>query len=222
MLERFPRAQVWNTYGPTETTVAVTSVQIDRDILQKYSTLPVGRPMPNTEVFLCDGHDRITGANQRGEIVIKGPNVSLGYLARPDLTSASFFEEHGQRAYRTGDWGRFHDDLLFFEGRMDSQIKLNGYRIEIGDLEENLRSLPSVKDAAVVPVLKNGKVHSLVGFVAPRAFGDMTESQMTGALRRQLRERVPDYMLPRKFVLIDMFPMTANGKVDRKKLADSL
>jgi D-alanine--poly(phosphoribitol) ligase subunit 1 len=112
LLERFPRAQVWNMYGPTEATVATTSVRIDRSILDKYSALPVGRAMPGTDVFV-DRSGETLPANEQGEIVIAGPNVSLGYLARPDLTEAVFFDHGGRRAYRTGDQGRFHDGLLF-------------------------------------------------------------------------------------------------------------
>ncbi len=149
LLDRFPGAEVWNMYGPTDTTVATTSVRIDRDVLEKYSPLPVGRPLPGTDLFVVDENRNILPSGSRGEIVIRGPNVSPGYLARPDLTAARFFEEGGQRAYRTGDWGRFRDGLLFFEGRIDNQIKLNGYRIELGDLETNLRALPMVRDAAV-------------------------------------------------------------------------
>src|SRR6266566_7410059 len=165
LLERFPRAQVWNMYGPTEATVATTSVRIDHTILEKYSPLPVGRPMPGTEVFVTDENREILPTNKRGEIIIAGPNVSPGYLARPDLTANAFFRHRGQRAYRTGDRGRFRDNLLFFEGRIDEQIKLNGYRIELGDVEANLRALASVRDAVVIPVIKDGTAQSLAAFV---------------------------------------------------------
>jgi D-alanine--poly(phosphoribitol) ligase subunit 1 len=222
LLDRFPGAEVWNMYGPTEATVATTSVRIDRDTLEKYPALPVGRPMPGTEVFVTDENRKILPPGSRGEIVIKGPNVSPAYLARPDLNAARFFQYGNQRAYRTGDWGRFRDGLLFFEGRIDNQIKLNGYRIELGDLEANLRALPMVRDAAVVPVVKNGKVQWLAGFVVPNADFKVADPGLTTTLREHLRERLPAYMLPRKFVIMDAFPITANGKVDRSKLAESL
>src|SRR5213078_3858547 len=160
LLDRFPQAQVWNTYGPTETTVATTSVRIDHSILEKYSALPVGRAMPWTDVFVVDGAGETLPANEQGEIVIAGPNVSPGYLGRPDLTEAVFFEHCGRRAYRTGDQGRFRDGLLFFEGRMDSQVKLSGYRIELGDVEANLLALACVRDAVVIPVIKNSAPQS--------------------------------------------------------------
>ena len=222
LLERFPRAQVWNTYGPTETTVATTSVRIDHAILEKYSPLPIGRPMPGSEVFVVDEKGEALPANKRGEIIIAGPNVSPGYLGRPDLTANAFFQHRGQRAYRTGDWGRFRDNLLFFEGRIDEQIKLYGYRIELGDVEANLRALAPVRDAVVIPVVKDGATQSLAAFVVLNARGKASHFELANTLRKQLGERLPAYMLPRKFVFLDAFPMTANGKADRARLAESL
>ena len=220
--ERFPRAEVWNMYGPTEATVATTSVRIDDRIAEKYSPLPVGRPMPGTRVVIVDQARNILPPNERGEIVIAGPNVSPGYLGRPDLTAEVFFESIGQRAYRTGDQGRFRDDLLFFEGRIDEQIKLSGYRIELGDIETNLLRLPQVRDAVVLPMMKNGAVQALAAFVVLSAREQSSDFELGHSLRKQLGGRLPVYMLPRKFVFLDTFPMTPNGKVDRAKLAASL
>jgi D-alanine--poly(phosphoribitol) ligase subunit 1 len=222
LLERFPSAALWNTYGPTETTVATTSVRVDRAVLEKYSPLPIGRAMPGTEIFVVDENGQPLPANQRGEIIIAGPNVSPGYLGRPDLTANAFFRHRGQRAYRTGDWGRFRDDLLFFEGRIDQQIKLYGYRIELGDVEANLRALSFVRDAVVIPIVKNGAAQSLAAFVVPSTRAEQSHFELSDTLRKQLGERLPAYMLPRKFVFLDAFPMTAHGKADRGRLAASL
>jgi len=222
LFERFPRAQVWNMYGPTEATVATTSVRIDRSILEKYSALPVGHAMPGTDVFVVNTAGEALPANEQGEIVIAGPNVSPGYLGRPDLTEAVFFEHCGRRAYRTGDQGRFQDAFLFFEGRRDSQLKLSGYRIEPGDVEANLRALSSVRDAVVTPVIRNGAVQSLAAFVVLSSQTEKSHFELAQSLRQQLAERLPVYMLPRKFVFRGAFPLTANGKVDRARLAQSL
>ena len=222
LLKRFPRAEVWNTYGPTEATVATTSIRVDAGILERYSPLPVGRAMPGTEILILNGNREVLPANERGEIIIAGPNVSPGYLARPNLTADAFFQYRGQRAYRTGDFGRFRDNLLFFEGRMDEQIKLSGYRIELGDVEANLRALAIVRDAVVIPVIKGDTVPSLAAFVVLAARDDASHFDLSHRIRTQLSERLPRYMLPRKFVFLDAFPMTANGKVDRGRLAKSL
>jgi D-alanine--poly(phosphoribitol) ligase subunit 1 len=222
LLKRFPRAEVWNMYGPTEATVATTSIRIDAGILERYSPLPVGHAMPGTEILIVNGNREVLPANVRGEIIIAGPNVSPGYLARPDLTAEVFFQYRGQRAYRTGDFGRFRDNLLFFEGRMDEQIKLSGYRIELGDVEANLRALAIVRDAVVIPVIKDGTFPSLAAFVVLAARDDASHFNLSHGIRAQLSERLPAYMLPRKFVFLDAFPMTANGKIDRSSLAKSL
>jgi D-alanine--poly(phosphoribitol) ligase subunit 1 len=222
LLDRFPRAQVWNTYGPTEATVATTSIRIDAGVLEQYSPLPVGHAMPGSEIVIVNGNREVLPANERGEIIIAGPNVSPGYLARPDLTADAFFQYRGQRAYRTGDFGRFRDRLLFFEGRMDEQIKLSGYRIELGDVEANLRALATVRDAIVLPVVKDGAAQSLAAFVLLAARDEASHFNLSHRLRNQLSERLPAYMLPRKFIFLDAFPMTPNGKVDRASLAKSL
>jgi D-alanine--poly(phosphoribitol) ligase subunit 1 len=202
--------------------VATTSIEIDDAILQKYSALPVGKAMPGTTVFLVDEKCQPRPPGERGEIVIAGPNVSPGYVGPPELSARAFFKHGGERAYRTGDWGRWRDGLLFFEGRMDEQIKLSGYRIELGDVETNLRELPSVRDAVVLPAMKSGDVQSLVAFVIMSGREGSSDITAANALREQLRQRLPIYMVPRKFVFLDAFPMTPNGKADRSRLAESL
>ena len=105
---------------------------------------------------------------------------------------------------------------------MDDQIKLNGYRIELGDLEVNLRALSLVRDAVVLPANKNGAAQSLVAFVVLSAQAEVSGFELTNLLRKQLGQRLPAYMLPRKFLFLDLLPMTANGKIDRRQLAESL
>jgi D-alanine--poly(phosphoribitol) ligase subunit 1 len=224
LLDRFPGAAVWNTYGPTETTVATTSVRIERDLIERYASLPVGFPKPDARVLVVDASGRQAGEGQRGEIVIAGPNVSPGYWRRPDLTERSFFtlQPDALQAYRTGDWGHLKDGMLFFEGRIDSQIKLNGYRIELGDVEANLRALDGVRDAVVVPLCRAGRIDCLAAFVIQHpesAAGGFEGSQR---LRRALAERVPAYMVPRVVRTLDRFPLTPNGKVDRRVLEEGL
>lgn len=222
LLDRFPAAEVWNTYGPTEATVACASVRITRDLLARYPLLPVGAAMPGAIILVADGNGQPVPAGERGQIIIAGTNVSPGYLGQPDLTNAAFFRLGSLRAYRTGDWGRMRDGLLFFEGRIDAQVKLNGYRIELGDVQENLRALPSVTDAVVLPVIKKGVAQSLAAFVVLSRRGDESDFELASQLRAQLTERVPAYMLPGRFIFCDAFPMTANGKMDKAKLAESL
>lgn len=212
LLGRFPAAQVWNTYGPTEATVATTSIRITGEILARGGPLPIGYARPGTNILLLDDDGSPAPEGERGEIVVVGPNVSPGYCGQPDLTAQSFYVSNGQRAYRTGDWGRRRDDLLFCEGRKDLQLKLHGHRIELTDLEANFCALPGVRDCAVAPVLKAGAVASLTAFVVLDGDG--------AGLRAELARRVPAYMLPRKIVIVPFLPLTANGKTDRRHLGD--
>jgi len=221
LLERFPQAEVWNTYGPTEATVATTSIKIDRSILSRYSPLPVGRPRPGSSILLLGNGAPLSGG-ERGEIIIAGPNVSPGYIHHPDLTTRAFFQLDGQRAYHSGDMGHFQDGLLFFDGRLDFQIKLHGYRIEIGDIEANLCALSSVQDAVVIPAVKNGQTEYLAAFIILKDRISGSDFENLRSLKRELGQRLPDYMLPRKFIFLTRFPMTTNGKADRRKLAEDL
>ncbi len=220
LLERFPQAEVWNTYGPTEATVATTSIKVTREAAAQWNPLPVGRPMPGTEVFIrSENGERLQGG-ERGEIIIAGPNVSPGYLNRPDLTERAFFQHGSARAYRTGDWGREREGLLFFEGRMDSQVKVNGFRIELGDLEANLRALEGIADAAVLPVEKGGGIDSLAAFIVERERTAGSDFERSARLKNRLADRLPVYMIPRKIIFLDAFPMTPNGKADRRALGE--
>lgn len=222
LIERFPEAEVWNTYGPTEATVATTSVRVDRALIAKWSPLPVGYEMPGTRLLILDENRQPVPSGERGEIIIAGPNVSPGYLGREDLTSRAFYPCEQTRAYRTGDWGREREGLIFFEGRMDSQVKVNGFRIELGDLEANLRALPAVADAVVLPVEKAGRIDALAAMIILAGERTGSDFEISARLKTQLAERLPAYMIPRKFVFLDAFPMTANGKADRRKLAERL
>jgi D-alanine--poly(phosphoribitol) ligase subunit 1 len=222
LLERFPGVELWNTYGPTEATVATTSLRITPEVLAQWDPLPIGRAMPGTRVFIRGEDGREVPPGERGEITIAGPNVSPGYLARADLTARVFGECDGQRSYRTGDWGRERDGLLFCEGRMDFQIKLHGYRIELGDLEANLRALPEIADAVVLPVEKGGKIDSLAACVVLRGAKEGSDFEQSARLKARLGERVPAYMVPRKFHYFESFPLNDNGKADRKQLKASI
>lgn len=222
LLERFPNAEVWNTYGPTEAAVATTSILITKEIIAKYRPLPVGRPKPGTLVAVHAEDGQPTQSGERGEIIIAGPNVSPGYVNQAEATSKAFFILDDQRAYHTGDWGHVKDDLIFFDGRMDFQIKLNGYRIEIGDIESNLHTVSNVQDAVVVLAMKNERADYLAAFVILKSRSEQTDFEIMREMKKQLGERLPDYMMPRKFVFLSEFPTTPNGKVDRAKLAETL
>jgi D-alanine--poly(phosphoribitol) ligase subunit 1 len=219
LLERFPQAAVWNMYGPTEATVVTTSVRVDREMLARYPSVPIGYPKPRTRIAILGADGRPVPDGERGEIVIAGPNVSPGYVNRPTETARAFFRLDGVHAYRTGDGGHVEDGLIFFDGRLDGQIKLNGYRIEPGDVEAHLSALPEVSEAVVLPTSRNGRVDALQAFVVLARRPAGTDLDVANFLRERLAERLPVYMLPRRFHFLEALPMTINGKADRRQLA---
>jgi D-alanine--poly(phosphoribitol) ligase subunit 1 len=220
---RFPAAQVVNTYGPTECTVAVTSVVIEQDHLTA-APLPVGRAKPGTTILIRDKNDADLPPGQPGEILIAGDTVSIGYLHRPDLTEAAFtlvdVEGSPTPTYRTGDLGHLDaDGMLHFGGRLDGQIKLHGYRIELEDVENNLRRVTGVQQAAVVAMRSEaGAVTHLHGFVQLASPPEGGPLAVATALKKELRAYVPDYMVPKLLTVVDRIPLTGNGKADRRAL----
>jgi D-alanine--poly(phosphoribitol) ligase subunit 1 len=220
LLDRFPGARVFNTYGPTEATVATTSIEVDRALLRRYPALPIGRAMPGADVLVVDEDLHPVPDGQEGELLIVGANVSPGYLHRPDLSAGAFLGFGGRRAYRTGDRGVVRDGLLFFLGRRDTQVKLNGYRVEPGEVEIQLGSLRGVRAAAVVVVDRGGHPDALHAYVVPAEplQGAPWDRVFSATLRERLAERLPAYMLPRRIILVEALPLTANGKVDRRRL----
>ena len=219
--QRFPGARVYNTYGPTEATVAVTSVLIGPDAADP---LPVGVPKPGTAILIRteDGDEAQPG--EAGEIVIAGDTVSLGYLHRPELSATVFgtatVDGRPVRSYRTGDLGLLDaTGMLHFLGRADHQVKVHGYRIETDDIETNLRRLPQVREAAVVPVTdRTGQVSHLRAFVTLTGAQEGSPLALSTALKRELRALIPDYMIPKVITVVDRIPLTGNGKADRRAL----
>ena len=206
---RFPKARILNFYGPTEATVAHTVMEITEDCLGKYSTLPIGKTKPNSRVLLEDG-----------EIVLTGPNIANGYIHAQEKTAECFVMRDGEPAYRTGDLGHFDENgLLFFTGRRDHQLKLNGYRIELGDIEAQLAKVEGIEYCCVLPILKNDKVEYLCAFVVAFANSrELSDLEFRKQIRESLAQHLPSYMLPKRFIRLQTLPLNANGKIDRAAL----
>lgn len=222
LLERFPDAHIFNTYGPTETTVAISGVAITPDILANYDRLPIGYIKEDTKVTIME-EDKVLPAGEVGEIIISGPSVSKGYLRNPEKTAQAFFNLNGETAYRTGDAGKLAEDgMLLYDGRIDFQVKLHGFRIELEDIDHHLDKVSYVMQATVVPKYKDHKVQQLVAFVVPEANDFEKEFKLTKAIKEELAQGVMDYMIPQKFVYVDQLPRTANGKIDRKGLMNEV
>lgn len=218
LLDKFPDAKIFNTYGPTETTVAVTQVQITRDILEKYDRLPIGKVKPDTKITIDTSK---LNDGKEGELIISGKSVSKGYLNNPEKTEKAFFvNDEGVRSYRTGDAGFFDGDMLFYRGRIDFQVKFNGYRIELEEINHYLGRDSLVKYGVVAPKYdKNHTVKQLVAVVELDANAKdrlADEEALTQVLRDNLKENVMPYMLPQRFIYRDHLPISQNGKVDIK------
>ncbi|HEX8149651.1 MAG TPA: amino acid adenylation domain-containing protein [Pyrinomonadaceae bacterium] len=211
-------AELHNLYGPTEAAVDVTFWRCESSPGRR--SVPIGRPIANTQVYVLDAQLEPVPVGVAGELYLSGLGLARGYWGRPGLTAASFvpdpFGGDGRRMYRTGDIGRrLRGGELEFLGRDDGQVKLRGHRIELGEIESALRAHERVSDAVVLLREAAGRGQTLAAYVAARG-GVWPGAERE--LREHLRGRLPDYMMPGALVILDELPLSANGKVDRKAL----
>jgi len=207
-----PECRVFNHYGPTETTVGVLTYAVPKGDKRNP---PLGRPIANTQLYILDPHLQPVPIGVAGELHIGGDNVTRGYLNRPDLTQERFIANPfgAGRLYKTGDKARYlADGHLEFLGRIDHQVKLRGFRIELGEIEAVLRQHEEVREA-VVTVRESEQGQQLVAYLVLRNIR-LTNSK----LRTHLAAKLPDYMMPNAFVLLETLPLTPNGKIDRRRL----
>ena len=220
MLARFPGARIYNAYGPTETTVLVTAVEITEELCCDRAALPIGYGFSNLECRILDPetHQPLPDG-QAGELAIVGSCVSPGYFRQPEQTARVFFtDEQGRRGYRTGDLCSRKDGVIDYFGRLDGQVKLNGFRVELEDVECNLLKVDNIARAAVLPVLVDGTVQGLTAFVMLQQPDGLSSLQRAKGIKQALSELVPSYMVPRKIRCVDSFPLNSNGKIDKKAL----
>lgn len=198
-LERFPDMILINAYGPTEATSAVSAVRVTNEMIEKYDTLAIGK-LDNTAASI---------SLEDGEIVLGGPSVFSGYTGN---ISGGYERREGINYYKTGDLGYIKDDLLFFLGRSDFQIKYKGYRIELEEIENVIANIAGVKECVVVPKRDpEGNVLFLKAYVTA-ALSSVDD------IKARAKERIPDYMIPKTIKIIDKMPVNSNGKLDRKAL----
>ncbi|MEB1529286.1 non-ribosomal peptide synthase/polyketide synthase, partial [Xanthomonas sp. WHRI 7945] len=215
-----PACRLHNQYGPTETHV-VTALTLSGAPEQWPALPPIGRPIANTQIYILDGAGEAVPIGVAGEIHIGGAGVARGYLNRPDLTAERFLADPfapdtGARMYKTGDLGRWRPDgTIEYLGRNDFQVKIRGFRIELGEVEARLAACASVREAVVVAREDLAGDKRLVAYVVAQD-GDSAPS--IAALREQLAQDLPEYMIPSAFVHLQALPLTPNGKLDRKAL----
>lgn len=221
--QRFPKARIVNAYGPTEATVALSAVAITDEMLETCKRLPIGYTKDDSPTYVIDEEGHKLPNGEQGEIIIAGPAVSKGYLNNPEKTAEAFFQFEGLPAYHTGDLGSMTDEgLLLYGGRMDFQIKFNGYRIELEDVSQNLNKSQYVKSAVAVPRYnKDHKVQNLLAYIVLKeGVRDDFERDLdlTKAIKEDLKDIMMDYMMPSKFIYREDLPLTPNGKIDIKGL----
>jgi len=212
------RGAMLNMYGPTETTIWSTTSRIE----EYPHSISIGKPIRNTQVYVLDSALRPAEPGVAGDLFIGGDGVVRGYWKRPELTAERFLDDPffpGNLMYRTGDIARFlPDGSLEFLGRADFQVKLRGFRIEIGEVEAALETQSGIAQAVVVACdfqsEGNAEDKRLVAYVVPKAGSSIKQADLRGALTATL----PEYMVPSIFMMLDSLPLTANGKVDRKAL----
>jgi amino acid adenylation domain-containing protein len=213
------RVRLVNNYGPTEATVGTTIY--DCSAPNPASTeVPIGRPILNVQTYILDRYQQPVPIGVPGELHIGGDGLARGYLNHPDLTEAKFIpnslgNEPGSRLYKTGDKARYlPDGNIEYLGRIDNQVKIRGFRIELGEIETAISQHPSVKETVVIATENNTSNKQLVAYIVPQ-----TEvAPSLSALRHFLKQKLPDYMIPAAFVMLDNLPLTPNGKVDRRAL----
>lgn len=207
----------FNAYGPTETTVCASMLDVSDN---SYTNPPIGKPIDNFQLYVLDSNARPLPVGVPGELHIAGMGLARGYLNRPDLTAEKFIPnpfspEEGARLYKSGDLVRFlPDGNIEFLGRIDHQVKVRGFRIELGEIESVLDDHPDIRD--VVAVVREDKPGDkrIVAYLISNGEAELT----VGELRTYLRDRLPDYMIPSAFMTLDEFPLTPNGKIDKKAL----
>jgi non-ribosomal peptide synthase protein (TIGR01720 family) len=205
--------QVFNLYGPSEDTTYSTFALIKKGD----SLVTIGRPIANTQVYLLDENLQLVPIGVPGELYIGGDGLARGYLNRPDLTDEKFIpnpfsNQPGNRLYKTGDKARYlSDGNIEFKGRIDNQVKIRGFRIELGEIEAALRQYPGVRETVVIAREDIPDHKYLVAYIVPNHEPALASSD----LRSFLKQKLPDYMIPGAFVMLDALPLTPNGKVDR-------
>ncbi len=213
--------QLLNGYGPTETTAITTYYDLSEFIAKNpaASCVPIGTPIGNLTTYILNHHLQPVPIGVPGELHIGGLGLARGYLGRPDLTAEKFIpnpfsNEPGARLYKTGDRVRYRPDgNIEFLGRIDHQVKIRGFRIELGEIETAIGQHPEVRDCVVIVITKESGDKQLVAYVVPKL------SMLTASkLRSFLQQKLPNYMVPAAFVVLESLPLTSNGKVDRRAL----
>lgn len=224
LMNKFPNVKIVNGYGPTEATVLISAVEIESEMIESEKGIPIGYPISNCELDIIDEHGNKLKPGEKGELIVIGNSVSEGYLKNPEMTKKMFFKTlENKQGYRTGDLAYYENGMIYYCGRKDFQIKLNGFRIEIEDIENNLRKVKNIKNTVVFPVFNNEhKISHLTAFVVLNEENGLSNLKNSTLIKNELKKLIPVYMIPRNIKILNDFPLNTNGKIDRKKLMEEL
>jgi amino acid adenylation domain-containing protein len=225
VLKQLQTTKLIHVYGPTENTTFSAYYQV-RDVPETATSVPIGRPIANTQIYLLDEELQPVAIGILGQLYLGGDGLARGYLNRPDLTAAAFIPNHFSKKpdsylYKTGDLCRYRvDGNIEFLGRADNQVKIRGYRIELGEIEASLCQHPQVSEAAVIVREDIPNDKHLAAYVIPEGINKKSETQnlKSSDLRQFLKQKLPAYMIPATYAVLDSMPLTPNGKVDRRLL----
>ena len=208
--------EVWNLYGPTETTIWSAVQKVNQEQKQGFS--PIGHPIANTQFYILDSSQQLVPVGVPGELHIGGIGLARGYWNRPELTKEKFIPspfDSKKRLYKTGDLARYlPDGNIEFLGRIDHQVKIRGFRIELGEIEAVIRKYLHVKETVVIAREDIPNEHRLTAYLVPNHEATLSVND----LRHFIKEKLPEYMLPSDFIVLNALPLTPNGKVDRRAL----
>ena len=225
MIWKHSAARIWNFYGPTEAAVEATACEVKEQDSRR--PIPIGKPILNTEILILDDSFAPVPNTVPGQIAIRGRGLAQGYLNQPELTDQAFIilpgdTEQNSRVYLTGDLGRKRvDGQIEFLGRIDDQVKISGYRIELEEIEATLRLHPSIENAAVKVLHPETAAAQLAAFVAIRD-SQADEQQLTDSLRRHVADRLPAFKRPKAWQILNSLPVGPSGKVNRRLLPDAI
>jgi amino acid adenylation domain-containing protein len=227
VLKQAQTTELIHVYGPTETTT-FSAYYCVQDVPETATSIPIGRPIANTQIYLLDADLQPVAIGVIGQLYVGGDGLAKGYLNQPDLTAAAFIpnpfsNKSVSRLYKTGDLGRYlADGNIEFLGRVDDQVKIRGYRIELGEIEAALCQHPQVREAVVIVREDIPDDKHLVAYVIPDGSNEKSETQnlKSSDLRQFLKEKLPGYMVPATYAVLESLPLTPNGKVDRRALPD--
>lgn len=208
-----PQARIWNVYGPTENTIYCTSYELEGEILQHNGIVSIGSAMQHTQILIVDDQHRPVAPGETGELCLAGSQLTPGYWKNPEKNREAFFMKDGTRWYLTGDLCRQNSDgQILYVGRKDSQVKIQGYRIELSEIEGSARELYHNQVATVALSIGSHGDEQLVLAIED---GDASQEK---AITQYLKDYLPDYMIPNKVVFMKTFPQNANNKIDRRKI----